>query len=123
MDIPKIHKSEYRFCLIMWEYEPVTAARLLKLCLEQLGWKRTTTYTVFKRLGERGVLKNENGTIISFVSKEQAQAYEFGELVKKKFDGSLPAFTAAFSKYPDISEDDLDKVQRMNDRIQKGVSQ
>ena len=55
MEIPKIHESEYRFCLIMWEHEPVTAVELVKLCQEQLGWKRTTTYTVIKRLGERGV--------------------------------------------------------------------
>ena len=60
MEIPKIHESEYRFCLIMWEHEPVTAVELVKLCQEQLGWKRTTTYTVIKRLGERGVLKNDN---------------------------------------------------------------
>ena len=57
MDFPKIHESEYRFCLIMWEHEPVTAVELVKLCQDQLGWKRTTTYTVIKRLGERGVLK------------------------------------------------------------------
>lgn len=62
MDIPKIHEGEYRFCLIMWEHEPVTAAELVKLCQEQLGWKRTTTYTVIKRLGEKGVLQNDNGT-------------------------------------------------------------
>ena len=65
MDIPKIHEGEYRFCLIMWEHEPVTAAELVKLCQEQLGWKRTTTYTVIKRLGEKGVLQNDNGTITS----------------------------------------------------------
>ena len=53
MDFPKIHESEYRFCLIMWEHEPVTAVELVKLCQDQLGWKRTTTYTVIKRLGER----------------------------------------------------------------------
>ena len=70
MEMPKIHESEYRFCLIMWEHEPVTAVALAKLCLEQLGWKRTTTYTVIKRLGERGVLQNENGTVTSLVSKE-----------------------------------------------------
>ena len=63
MDFPKIHESEYRFCLIMWEHEPVTAVRLVKLCQEQLGWKRTTTYTVIKRLRDRGVLTNDNGTI------------------------------------------------------------
>ncbi len=122
MDTPKIHESEYRFCLIMWEHEPVTAATLVKLCQEQLGWKRTTTYTVIKRLGERGVLKNEGGVITSLVSKDEAQAYEIDELVEKKFEGSLPAFIAAFTKYQDMSEDELDEVQRMIDRIRKGGS-
>lgn len=83
MDFPKIHESEYRFCLIMWENEPVTAVELVKLCQDQLGWKRTTTYTVIKRLGERGVLKNDNGTVTSLVSKDEAQACEIDELVEK----------------------------------------
>ena len=69
MSIPKIHEGEYRFCLIMWEHEPVTAVELAKLCDKELGWKRTTTYTIIKRLGERGVLKNENGTVTSSISK------------------------------------------------------
>ena len=103
MDIPKIHEGEYRFCLIMWEHEPVTAAELVKLCQEQLGWKRTTTYTVIKRLGEKGVLQNDNGTITSLVSKDAVQAYEIGELVEKTFEGSLPAFVAAFTKHQNIS--------------------
>lgn len=68
MEIPKIHEGEYRFCLIMWEHEPIAAAQLVKLCQEQLGWKRTTTYTVIKRLGERGVLKNEDGISAVFSS-------------------------------------------------------
>lgn len=120
MDIPKIHESEYRFCLILWKNEPVTAAELVKLCQEQLGWKRTTTYTVIKRLGERGVLKNENGTVTSLISKDEAQAYEIDELVEKKFEGSLPAFLAAFTKRKKMSEDEIDEVQRMIDRIRKG---
>ena len=123
MDFPKIHESEYRFCLIMWEHEPVTAVELVKLCQNQLGWKRTTTYTVIKRLGERGVLKNENGTITSLVSKDEAQACEIDELVEKKFEGSLPAFIAAFTKHQNMSKDDLDEVQCMIDRIRKGASQ
>lgn len=123
MDIPKIHESEYRFCLIMWEHEPVTAVALAKLCQEQLGWKRTTTYTVIKRLGERGILKNENGTVRSLISKEEAQAWEISELVDKKFEGSLPAFIAAFTKHQRLSEDELDEVQRMIDRIRKGGKQ
>lgn len=120
MDTPKIFESEYRFCLIMWEHEPVTASELVKLCQEQLGWKRTTTYTVIKRLLERGVLKNENGTVTALVSKEDAQAREISVLVEEKFQGSLPAFVAAFTKRKDISKKDLDEVQRMIDRIRKG---
>ena len=96
---------------------------LAKLCAQQLGWKRTTTYTVIKRLGERGVLKNENGTVTALVSKDEAQAFEIDELVQKKFAGSLPAFIAAFTKHQDMSEDELDEVQRMIDRIRKGDSQ
>lgn len=120
MKIPKIHESEYRFCLILWEHEPVTAVELVKLCQEQLGWKRTTTYTVIKRLGERGILKNENGQITSLISKEEAQACEIDELVEKKFGGSVPAFIAAFTKRTKISEKELDEVQRMIDQIRKG---
>ena len=120
MDTPKIHESEYRFCLIMWEREPVTAVELVKLCQEQLGWKRTTTYTVIKRLAERGVLKSDNGMVSSLVSKEEAQAREINTLVEEKFQGSLPAFVAAFTKRKDISDDELEEVQRMIDRIRKG---
>ena len=120
MNIPKIHESEYRFCLIMWECEPVTAVELVRLCKERLGWKRTTTYTVIKRLGERGVLKNEEGVISALVSKDEAQASTIDELVEKKFEGSLPAFIAAFTKHQDMSKDELDEVQSMIDRIRKG---
>ncbi len=123
MELPKIHESESRFCLILWEHEPVTAVELAKLCQERLGWKRTTTYTVIKRLGERGVLKNENGTVTSLVSKEDAQACEIDELVEKKFEGSLPAFVAAFTRRQTLSEQELDDVQRMIDRIRKGGAQ
>ena len=122
MSMPKIHESEYRFCLIMWEHEPVTAVELVKLCQEQLGWKRTTTYTVIKRLSERGVLQNDSGTVTSLVSKDEAQASEIDDLVEKKFEGSLPAFIAAFSKRQDMSMKELDEVQRMIDRIRKGES-
>lgn len=123
MNTPKIHESEYRFCLIMWEHEPVTAVELVKLCQQQLDWKRTTTYTVIKRLGERGVLKNDNGTITSIVSKDEAQAFEIGELVEKKFEGSIPAFIATFTRHQCLSEEELDEVQHMIDCIRKGESQ
>ena len=120
MEKPKIFESEYRFCLILWENEPVTTVELVKLCQDQLGWKRTTTYTVIKRLAERGVITNDNGTITALISKEDAQGYEIDELVEKKFEGSLPAFIAAFTKRQDVSEADLDEIQLMIDRIRNG---
>ena len=120
MNIPKIHEGEYRFCMIMWEHEPVTAVELVRLCQEQLGWKRTTTYTVIKRLAEKGVLRNDNGMVTSLISKDTVQASEIDELVEKKFGGSLPAFVAAFTKRKNVSEEELDEVQRMIDRIRKG---
>ena len=120
MEIPNIHEGEYRSCLIMWDHEPIAAAQLVKLCQEQLGWKRPTTYTVIKRLGERGVLKNEDGIVTALVSKDEAQACEIDELVEKKFGGSLPAFLAAFTKRQDLSNDELDEVQQMIVRIRKG---
>ena len=120
MDIPKIPEGEYRFCLIMWEHEPVSSVDLVKLCQEKLGWKRTTTYTVIKRLGDRGVLKLENGVVTALISKEEAEAAEIETFVESKFGGSLPAFVAAFTKRQDLSESDLDEVQKMIDRIRKG---
>ncbi len=120
METPKIFESEYRFCLILWEKEPVTTTELVKLCQEKLEWKRTTTYTVIKRLGERGVLKNENGIVTSLVSKEEAQEAEIDELVEKKFEGSLPAFIAAFTKCRKVSDSEVEEIQKMIDRYRKG---
>ena len=98
MSTPKIFESEYRFCLILWEHEPLPSAELAKLCKEKLGWSRTTTYTVIHRLGERGVVKNENGLVSSLVSKDEAQAAELGAAmasgVKVAF-GSREAVEAA----------------------------
>ena len=120
MDTPKIFESEYRFCLILWEHEPVKSSELVALCKEQLGWKPTTTYTVIKRLSERGVLKNENTVVTSLVSKDQAQAAELNEMVEKTFEGSLPAFIAAFTKHQKLSAAEIDAVQQMIDRYRKG---
>ena len=120
MNIPKIPEGEYRFCLIMWEHEPVSSLELVKLCQEKLAWKRTTTYTVIKRLGERGVLKLENGIVTSLISKEEVEKAEIETFVESKFGGSLPAFVAAFAKHQDLSDSDLDEVQKMIDRIRKG---
>ncbi len=120
METPKVFESEYRFCLILWEHEPVRSSELVALCREQLGWKPTTTYTVIKRLSERGVLVNENSVVRSLVSKDEIQAAEIDELVEKKFGGSLPAFIAAFTRHRRLSGAELDEMQRMIDEYREG---
>ena len=120
METPKVFESEYRFCLILWEHESVRSSELVALCREQLGWKPTTTYTVIKRLSERGVLVNENSVVRSLVSKDEVQAAEIDELVEKKFGGSLPAFIAAFTRHRRLSGAELDEMQRMIDEYREG---
>ena len=120
MDTPKVFESEYRFCLILWEHEPVRSSELVALCREKLGWKPTTTYPVIKRLSERGVLVNENSVVRALVTKDEVQAAEIDELVEKKFGGSLPAFIAAFAKNRRLSKSELDEVQRMIDSFREG---
>ena len=115
MEIPKIFDSEYRFCLILWEHEPVNSTKLVQLCKEQLGWSKATTYTVIRRLAERGVLKNENAVVTAVVSKEQAQEAELEELMEKTFEGSVPAFIAAFSRSRKLSREDAEQLRELID--------
>ena len=119
MSTPKVFESEYRFCLILWEHEPVKSSELVALCKEQLGWKPTTTYTVIKRLSDRGVLVNENTIVRALFTKEQVQTAELNEMMEKTFEGSLPAFIAAFSRHRKLSEKELDVVQKMIDDYRK----
>jgi len=113
VNTPEIFDSEYRFCLVLWEVEPIKCARLADICKEKLGWSRTTTYTVVKRLSDRGVIKNEDSVVTSIVSKEQAQISEFKQMMEKKFEGSLPAFIAAFSKCNKLKDDEADALRRL----------
>ena len=120
METPKIFESEYRFCRILWEHQPIKSKELVKLCQEQLGWKPTTTYTVIKRRAERGVVKNENPVVSALVSPEEVQAAQVEEMMEKTFDGSLPAFIAAFSRNRKVSPEEIDQVQAMIDRFRRG---
>jgi predicted transcriptional regulator len=115
MSTPKVFESEYRFCLIMWENEPMTMSDLAKACKEKIGWSRTTTYTVIKRLEERGVLRKEGSTVIPVYTKEQIQISEMDELIEKKFENNLPAFIAAFSKSKKLSKKDIDELKKIID--------
>ena len=113
METPKIFESEYRFCLILWEQEPVNSTKLVELCKAQLGWSKATTYTVIRRLSERGVLKNENTIVSSLISKEEAQASRLEEMVEETFEGNLPAFIAAFGKRQALSDQDIEEIRRI----------
>lgn len=120
MDTPKIYESEYRFCEILWENEPVNSTELVRLCREKLGWSKATTYTVIRRLSERGAVKNENAMVVSLVSREEVQASEIDELVQKRFSGSLPAFISAFAKHEKLSENDISELEKMISDYRKG---
>ncbi len=113
MTTPKVFESEYRFCLILWENEPIGSADLAKLCHEKLGWSRTTTYTVIKRLSDRGVVVNENAVVRSLVSKDEVQKAEIEELIQKRFDNSLPAFVAAFAKTAKLTDEERAEIKAL----------
>ncbi len=113
MAAPKVFESEYRFCLLLWKHEPINSTKLAKICKEELGWSRTTTYTVIKRLSDRGVVKNENATVTSLISKEEIQAAEMDEMMEKTFEGSLPAFIAAFGRRQKLSDTEIEEIRRI----------
>ena len=119
METPKIFESEYRFCLILWEHEPINSTNLVELCKEQLGWSKATTYTVIRRLSERGVVKNENAVVTSLISKEQAQASRLDEMVEETFQGSMPAFIAAFSRSRKLTRDEVEQLKALNDNYEE----
>jgi len=120
METPKIFESEYRFCLILWEHAPVNSTRLVELCKNQLGWSKATTYTVIRRLSERGILKNENAMVTALVSKEEAQRGRLEEMMEETFEGSMPAFIAAFSKSKRLTRKEVDQLQALIDSYQEG---
>lgn len=111
MKVPKIFECEYRFCLILWEHEPINSTRLTTLCKEQLGWSKATTYTVIRRLTERGILKNENAVVSSLIGKEQVQRAEMEEMMEKTFEGSVPAFIAAFGNCRKLTKKDVEQLE------------
>ena len=117
MATPRIFESEYRFCQLLWENEPIRSGALAALCREKLNWKPTTTYTVIRRLSKRGVVKNENCVVTSLVSRAEAESAEVGELLETRFQGSLPAFVAAFGSRKKLSDSEIDELQKLIDAM------
>ena len=116
----KIFESEYRFMQILWEYEPVNSTELVKLCNQELGWKKTTTYTVIKKLAQKHALANENATVTSLVTKETVDRQAGEELLERTCNGNIPAFLAAFLKDRKLSKEDVDKIKQLIDEAEEG---
>ena len=112
-DTPKVFESEYKFLCILWENEPLKSTALVKLCKEQLGWVKGATYTVIKRLVERGVVKHEDTIVSTLVTKDEVRLSEFDELLENRFEGSLPAFLATFSRKQKLSEKQLQEIMEI----------
>ena len=104
---------ESKFADIVWERAPLTTAELIKICEAEFDWKRTTTYTVLKRLSERGIFKNDNGTVTALISKEEFYSIQSERVVKESFSGSLPAFIAAFTSRQALSENEIAEIKAM----------
>ncbi len=116
----KLFDAEYRFMELVWENAPVNSTKLTLLCSEILGWKKSTTYTVLRKLCERGILKNENATVTYLVEKEEIQRQESKELLEKSFEGSLPMFLTAFLKKEPLSEQEAAELKKIIDENRKG---
>ena len=119
METPKIFDSELRFCEILWEHQPVRSSELAHLCAEKLWWKKSTTYTVIKRLTERGVVQTEDAVVTALVSRDQVQRAESRAFVERNFSGSLPGFLNAFVGGKGLTAAEADELRRMIDKFEE----
>lgn len=114
----KIYESEYRFLQILWEQEPVASPELVKLCSERLGWKKSTTYTVIKKLVGKGIVKSEKTIVRALVTKEEADRQAGEELLERTCQGNIPAFFAAFLKDRKLTGEEVTKLRKLIDETQ-----
>ena len=119
MDTPKIFDSELKFCEILWTHEPVKSSELVHLCADELGWKKSTTYPVIKRLTERGVVHTENAVVTALVNREDVQSAESRAFVERNFSGSLPGFLNAFVGGKGLTAAEADELRRMIDKFEE----
>ena len=115
----EIGEVQERFANLVWDHEPIPSGQLVKLCEQELRWKKSTTYTVLKKLCEHGIFQNKNGMVTSILSQEEYNAMQSEKFVEETFDGSLPAFLAAFTTRKSLSEKDIAEIKQMIDRFGK----
>ena len=115
----RLGQIEARFADIIWEHQPLSSSELVGLCLEELNWKKST-YTVLRRLCERGIFVNDNSVVKALISREEFYARQSEEFIEDSFKGSLPAFLAAFTKNKSLSQEDVNEIRRMIDSYEEG---
>lgn len=115
----KIFESEYRFLNILWENEPIASPKLVRLCNEQLGWKKSTTYTVIKKLVDKGIVKSETTVVSALVTKSEVDKWQSEELLQRTSKGNIPLFLAAFLKDRKLSRTDLDRIRQIIDEAEE----
>ncbi len=119
MEEIRLGAVESRFADIIWENEPISSGELVKECEKELTWKKSTTYTVLKKLCEKGIFQNEKGRVTSLISKDELEAKQSERFVEDNFGGSLPAFIAAFTKRKSLSKKDMDEIKKMLDSFEE----
>ena len=115
----ELHQAEYKFMEVIWDNEPVNSTALVKLCDEQLGWKKSTTYTVLKKLCDRGLFQNNGGTVVTLMTREEFYGQQSEAFVEESFQGSLPAFIAAFTKRKKLSAQEVAEIRAMIDSMEE----
>ncbi len=112
---------EARFAQLIWEREPIASGELVKLCAQELSWKKSTTYTVLRKLCDRGLFQNQNGVVTSLISREELNSLQSHSFLEENFGGSIPSFLAAFTARRKLSEEEIDQLQRLIDEQRRGT--
>ncbi len=109
----KIHEAEYKFMKIIWAYEPINSTKLAKVCNQLLGWKKSTVYTVIKKLRERNIIMSENAIVTALVTLEDVRKYESEKIIETNFDNSLPSFLATFLDGKKINVKEVEELKKL----------
>ena len=120
MGTMELGEVQLRFAELVWHYAPLPSGELVKICQKELNWKKPTTYTVLRKLCEKGLFKNEDGLVSVVMSQEEFYAARSEQFVEESFDGSLPAFITAFTSRKKLSAAEVEEIQQMIDTFRKG---
>ena len=115
----KLFDAEYKFMSIVWEHEPINSTELTRICEVQLGWKKPTTYSMIKKLCQRGIMKNEKATVTTLITREDVQKYEADTFMDRVFGGSIPSFATAFLQGKTLSEEEAREIKALIDGVTK----